>query len=350
MEKDMNDTSKHTQDTWNEQLIANPDRGNVFQMKEMAETKRRGGWTPRYERIGDVAMTILEKNVPLLGKYWYIPKGPGVMTVEDLQKILPNLRRLAHRNGAFVVKIEPEILETDAAKQQLATEGLIPTAPVQPNASTVIIDLSPDLETVLASLNQKGRHALKRAERDGVTAAPVDLTEENMRTMFNLLTETASGRFETSVRDFEYYREFWRSYVQSGHGQLFFAHYEGRLVAAAFCLYLGRKGLYKDGASIREKTAYGASHLLQWEVIKWMKSRGVTSYDLCGAPHSSEVKNESNKFYGIGRFKTSFNKHVTDYVGCYDLPVHPLAYKVWRLIGRRIVVSLTWRLKHQQWF
>lgn len=347
----MQDTSTvQKQGNWARELTSNPDGGNVFQMAEMAETKRRGGWVPHYEHLDNVAVTILRKKVPFLGEYWYLPKGPGVTNVAQLKSLLPELQQLASKSGAFIVKIEPEIIESDEAKREITDLGFIPSPAVQPNVSTVLIDLSPDLDTVLASLNQKGRHALKRAERDGVTAAPVELSDENMRKMFDLLNETASGRFESSIRDYEYYREFWQNYTESGHGQLFFAHYEGKLVAAAYCMYLGQKGLYKDGASIREKTAYGASHLLQWEVIKWMKAQGVTSYDLCGAPHSSEVKNESNKFYGIGRFKTSFNKQVTDYVSCYDFPIRPLSYKIWQHIGRRVMVSYTWRFKHQQWF
>ncbi|MCA9336433.1 peptidoglycan bridge formation glycyltransferase FemA/FemB family protein [Candidatus Saccharibacteria bacterium] len=340
-----NDISK-----WNELLTKNHDGGNVFQMAELAETKRKNGWMPRYLVIGGVAVTILEKAVFAHGKFWYLPKGPGVTTTAQLEKLLPELRTVAKEYGVFAVKIEPEITETDESRQVLAGLGLVPTAAVQPNSSTVIIDLSPSLEEVLSALNQKGRHAIKRAERDGVTAKPVDLTEENMKLMFDLLSETAAGRFESSIRTYEYYKEFWQRFAADGHGQLFFAYFEGEVVSAAYCLCLGDKGLYKDGASVRKKTAYGASHLLQWEIITWMKERGVTSYDLCGAPHSSAINDESHKFYGVGRFKTSFNKHVTDYVGCYDLVVNPGAYKRWQQFGQRLIVSLTWRLKQQQWF
>ena len=335
---------------WDEQLTHNPDGGNVFQMAELAETKRRGGWTPRYFTIGGVAVTVLEKIVFLHGKFWYLPKGPGVTNFAELSKLLPELRETARKHGAFVVKIEPELPESDVTKQALRDAGLIPTTAIQPNSSTVIIDLVPDLDGVMAVLNQKGRHAIRRAERDGVTAKPVDLTDENMKIMYDLLSETATGRFEASIRDYEYYKEFWQSFAANGHGQLFFAYYADEVVSAAYCLLLGSKGLYKDGASVRKKTVYGASHLLQWEIITWMKSRGVTSYDLCGAPHSSAINDESHKFYGVGRFKTSFNKHVTDYVGCYDLVINPRAYALWQRFGERLALSLSWRLKHQQWF
>ena len=337
-------------ESWDSLLTANPDHGNVFQSRALAETKQLGGWKPRYLMCDQLALTVLEKYVPFLGTYWYLPKGPGVTTETEVIALTAALREFAASQGVFAIKLEPEVRETPEAQQALESTGLIRTHAIQPNVSTVIIDLSPSLDEVMASFNQKGRHAIHRAERDGATAAAVELTEENMRTMYNLLRDTAAGRFESSLRSYEYYKEFWTRFSAQGRGSLFFAHVEGKVVAAAFCMYLGTKGLYKDGASIREKIVYGASHLLQWEVIKWMKSRGVESYDLCGAPHSSRINDETGPFYGIGRFKTSFNKQVTDYVGCYDIVVNPRAYHLWQRIGQRIVISLHYRLKHDQWF
>lgn len=335
---------------WDELITENPDGGNVFQSAKLAETKRTGGWTPRYIFIDSLAITVLEKPVLLHGKFWYLPKGPGVTNIAALLPLLPELKAFAATQDVFAIKIEPEILEQDETKAQLASAGLVRTRAVQPNVSTVIIDLSPSLDEIMAAFNQKGRHAIHRAERDGVTAHAVPLTDENMKLMFDLLTETAAGRFESSVRSYEYYKKFWQNFARNDQGSLFFAYLNGDVVAAAYSMYLGKKGLYKDGASVREKPAYGASHRLQWEIIKWMKARGVESYDLCGAPHSQDVNNPESSFYGIGRFKTSFNKHITDYIGAYDLIVTPAKYKLWQKIGQRLAISLSYRLKRQQWF
>ncbi len=335
---------------WDELITGNPDGGNVFQSTHLAETKRANGWVPRYIFIDSLAVTVLEKPVLLHGKFWYLPKGPGITDANALLSLLPALKEFAATQGVFAVKIEPEILESDETKAQLLGSRLVRTRAVQPNVSTVVIDLSPTLGGIMAAFNQKGRHAIHRAERDGVTAKPVELTEENMGIMFHLLTETAAGRFESSIRGYEYYKRFWQAFAEGSKGSLFFAYLDGKVVAAAYSMYLGKKGLYKDGASVREKTAYGASHRLQWEIIQWMKERGVESYDLCGAPHSSQVNDPASPFYGIGRFKTSVNKHITDYVGCYDLVVNPAKYKLWQKIGQRLSVSLAYRLRRQQWF
>jgi len=340
-------TPKET-DEWNNLVLANPDRGNLFQGKEFSEQKQRGGWVPRYVVAGKLAITVLEKRIFPLGKLWYLPKGPGVTTTKQLDDILPSLCEFASDNGAFALKIEPEIIKKSENLADLMKLGLIKVRPIQPNFSTVTLDLHNDLDAIMSNLNQKGRHAIKRAERDGVTVKRVDSTDANCHSMYDLLSETAAGSF--SIRDFDYYRCYWQRYSAAGQGQLFFAYVNGEIVAGAYAIVFGDKSTYKDGASIRERVVYGASHLLQWHVITWAKSKGAVIHDFCGAPPSDQIKNEKHPHYGIGRFKTSFNKEVTDYIGTYDAAIRPLAYKIWTRIGERIVLRVHSKLHHESWY
>ena len=324
---------------WNDHILANPDHGNVFQGYELAEQKKLGGWKPRFIIAGDIAITALEKYVFGLGRIWYIPKGPGIQSIRELDNLLPALKRFAANHAVFGIKIEPELIKQPETIADLLKLGLRKVSPIQPNFSTVTVDLSPNLETIMANLNQKGRHALRRAERDGVTIAQVPTSDENCKLMFKLLADTAEGSFR--IRDYDYYKAFWQRYSDANQGQLFFAHdTTGALVAAAYAIVFGTKSTYKDGASIRERTVYGASHLLQWKVIEWAKSKGSTIHDLCGAPPSDQIKNPDHPHYGIGRFKTSFNKEVTDYVGAYDIIIKPLQYKLWSVAGEKIALRL----------
>lgn len=335
---------------WDNKLVTNPDGGSVFQAAEIAEVKRLGGWTPVYLECGGVVVTILERRVAFHGTFWYIPKGPGVASTKELARLLPDLKVAAKKAGAFMVKLEPELIKSPETTTAIAALGLIPARAVQPNSSTVLIDLSPSLEDIMAAFNQKGRHAINRAKRDGVIAEAVPFTDENAHVMYDMLVATAAGRFERSIRPFDYYKAFWKSFYDTGRGSLFFAYSEGQVVSAAFAMYMGHKGTYKDGASVRDKQVYGASHLLQWEIIQWMKARGCTQHDLCGAPPSDRVDDPTHPHYGIGRFKTSFNKQITDYVGAFDLPLKPLLYKLWTTVGERTTLRLYYKKHHQSWY
>ncbi len=333
---------------WDELLTQNPDGGNVFQSLELARLKDTSQWTSRFIIEGELAVTVFERSVFGLGKLWYLPKGPGLVSLEQISAFTEAIREFAKKHGVFVVKIEPEIERNNGSRSQFAQLGFTPVTPIQPNFSTVLVDISADLDSVLMSLNQKGRHAIRRAGRDGVTIERVEASEDNCRLFYMLLADTAEGSF--LIRPYEYYRSFWQAFSEAGKGQLFFAHHDGHIVAGAFAIILGKKSTYKDGASIRERTAYGASHLLQWEVITWAKENGAVSHDLCGTPTSNRINDETHRWYGVGRFKTSFNKHVTDYVGAYDIAISPGKYKIWSRFGERAVKSLEWRLHHRIWY
>lgn len=317
---------------WNDLIIANPDGGNVFSSLEYAEQKKLGEYKVHFLMIDSLAVTVLEKSPAPFGKLWYVPKGPNVTSSKALIKVLDQLRPFAAKQGVFVVRIETELPRDE--QKNLSKSGLIKAAPIIPNPSTITLDISPSLDDLLMSLPQKGRHAIRRAERDGVTAGPVDATDANCKKMYKLLSETAEGQF--GIRSYNYYKTFWQRFAKSGLGQLFFAEFEDKVVAGAFAMVYGQKSTYKDGASIRQRTAYGASHLLQWRVIEWAKSRGALIHDFCGSPPSDEINNPEHPHHGIGLFKQSFSKNVIDFIGCYDLVLSPLKYKGWIKLGERL--------------
>ncbi len=317
---------------WDSLILANPDGGNVFSSYEYSEVKKLNGYSVRYVIVGHLTITVLEKQTPPFGRLWYLPKGPNVTSGKQLFDTLKALKPLAKKAGVFVIRIESEL--SRSCQPTLERHGLKKAAAIIPNPSTITLDISQPLTTVLESLPQKGRHAIRRAERDGVKVTSVPSTEVNCKKMYTLLSETAEGQF--GIRSYNYYKTFWQSFEQAGLGQLFFAYYEDRVVAGAYAMTFGTKSTYKDGASVRERTAYGASHLLQWKVIEWAKSRGVTIHDFCGSPPSEEINNPDHPHHGVGMFKTAFNKQVTDYIGCYDDVISTTNYKLWKKIGERV--------------
>ena len=321
---------------WDSHILAGPDGGNVFASFQYAEQKKSGGYTPRFLFVGDMAVMVHEKNALPLGKLWYLPKGPEVTSTKDLFAILKDLKLFADKRGVFAIRIEPELPRT--TQPTLARHGLLSARPIIPNPSTITLDIRPSLDDILMSLPQKGRHAIRRAERDGVTVKAVKATDKNCAALYKLLAVTAEGQF--GIRSYEYYRSFWQRFEAADLGQIFFAYVDGKIVAGAFAMVFGTKSTYLVGASIRKRTVYGASHLLQWHVIEWAKSKGSLLHDFCGSPPSDEINNPDHPHHGIGQFKTAFNKTVTDYVGCYDLIIRPIPYKAWTLAGERIARRL----------
>lgn len=319
--------------SWNNYISANPGGGNILQGKEFLEIKAKSGWKIKYLFVDDRAVAIMERKIPILGKFWYIPKGPSSNSFQDLTEIIKKLTVYAKKIKVFCIKIEPEIITNSASYPK----DWYPTMPVQPNFATILLDLSPSIEIILEKLNQKGRHAIKRAERDGVKVNAVLPTDINCKIMYNLMRETGKNSGFV-VRPEKYYRTFYQHYKDNG--QLFFAYYNNEVVAGAFAIVQGKKSMYKDGASVRVKPAYGASHLLQWQVIKWAKQSGSLIHDLAGTPPINDIHNPNHPLYNVGKFKRQFNNKITEYVGAFNVSVSPMRAKFWNKIAEKLTKKL----------
>ncbi len=334
---------------WDTHVLTNPDHGNVFQGDLFAEQKKLGSWKPIYLMADKLAILVLQKHVIGLGNMWYIPKGPGVDTPRHLTRVLQDLRGFASKQNVFAVKIESELPKTEENTKTLTEAGLLHVRPIQPMNSTILLDLRPELDDILSGLNQKGRHAINRAKRDGATVKRVETDDENCRLFYEMFSTTAKAQGFV-IRPFEYYAKFWRRYADADMGQMFFTYNGDNLIACGFAMVFGEKSLYKDAASIRDSSVYGAGHLMQWEIIKWAREQGSKIHDLGGSPPSDKALDKNHPHYGIGRFKTSFNKEITDWIGAYDMPIKSTQYGIWQKFGERLVKRFWWKKHGESWY
>lgn len=356
-------------DNWDDHVTSNPNGGNLLQSASFASVKSAHGWKPVfmvYEGVTEVGEgndveerevssynLVLEKSIPLLGKIWYMIKGPDVNDIEDIPAIMEANREFVRSNGlkVFAIKIEPDIEDSESRSAFLHRAGLVKQFNIQPNDSTAILRTDADEETVLKSLHSRGRNAVRRAKREGAEVEQVELTEENMKKMFSLMDTVGQGNANVNLRSFEYYKQFWTTFARAGQGRLYFTYEDGEPSVGAFVIRYGRKGTYKDGGSKPRRRQYGDSHLVQWIALTdLMTDYGIEEYDFCGTPPKAELKNKEHGYYGLGLFKTSFTKTVIDFVGVYDQVLNPTAYKAWVSVVERVVRQIWWRRTKQPFY
>jgi lipid II:glycine glycyltransferase (peptidoglycan interpeptide bridge formation enzyme) len=327
---------------WDQLVGKNPDGGNVLQLKAFAATKARHGWVPQYFMLDKVAVMVLSRRVPQMGEFWYVPKGPGVSGPEGLKAFAERARLLSPQ--PYAIRIDPEIPLGDVTPQQLAKLGYLQTRNIQYNTSTVIVDLKPTEEEILAGFKQKTRYNIRLALKKGVTVEAVPTDQQAIDKMYQL-TQTMTQRANVYLRDKSYFADFWRLHADSGHGQMFFATYEGKVLAGAFVTFIGKKALYKDGGSVRDHAEVQAPYALQWGVMRWLKQQGITEYDLHGTPPAARIDDPVHPLAGLARFKTGFKKEVTEYIGTYDLPLNVGKFRLWRRVGERLAVAYEHRAR-----
>lgn len=313
---------------WDNAAVRSPG-GHVLQSSAWADIRSAQGWRPEFVRIGDplpVAL-VLWRDVPLFGPAAYVPRGPIVAPgdMDGLAHALDVLSALARERGALFLKVDPE-LARDEATEPLRHAGFVRGPDVQPVLATLVIDLQPDADALLAGLEKDTRWSVRQAAKRGVEIREVS-DEAALRSFYDLYIVTGSrARFIT--RTWDYYALVWRTLIAAGLARLRLAYLEGRPVAGAMTWRCGERELYMYGASNDEGRKRYASYGLQWECITGAKESGALTYDLGGIPVDPSRKDDP--MYGPYLFKKGFGGTPRAYVGAHDLIPRQLPYRAYR--------------------
>ncbi|TLM84162.1 peptidoglycan bridge formation glycyltransferase FemA/FemB family protein [Pseudarthrobacter sp. NamE5] len=338
-------------ENWDKHVTANPNGGNMLQSAAYATVKNGSGWKVRFLVLegGETASynLVLEKSFPVLGRLWYLIKGPDLAAVKDLKAALDACAAFvrSRKLNVFTIKIEPDIVDSAEAQAELAEIGLVKAPNIQSNDSTALLDISGPEEVVFKAISSRARNAIRRAEREGCEVVRRDHGPETYLDLYNLMADTVKAKGSMPLRSYEYYAAFWEEFCARGQGNFFFTYEDGKPSVGAFVINYGSKATYKDGGSIQNRKQYGDSHLVQWAAIRRMQELGCTEYDFCGTPPAARIKDKTHNLHGMGMFKTSFTKTVTDFVGCHDYVLMPWKHRLWvkgaEKVFRRIETART---------
>lgn len=339
---------------WNEQISALPG-AHILQTTCWAQIKAGVGWKalPRTWQIEstpgaakpDAAAMILQRAIPIGGfaarlSVLYVPKGPMLNWADAAlrSRVLDDLKAIAKKQHAIFIKIDPDVFLAYGAlgapeaaddptgqsvRADLLRRGWIPSDEQIQFRNTMLIDLAPAEETLLANMKQKTRYNIRLAERKGVTirrGSPADFPM-----LYRLYAET-SLRDGFVIRDQGYYQSVWQTFLQAGHADFLLAEAEGETLAAVVLIHFADRAWYMYGMSSEKQREKMPNYLLQWEAMRTLKAGGVRWYDLWGAP---DEFNERDSMWGVYRFKEGLGAQVARGLGAWDLPVQPLMYKLY---------------------
>jgi peptidoglycan pentaglycine glycine transferase (the first glycine) len=326
-----------TQAEWDSWLWGSPGGGHVLQSYQWGEFKRRLGWRPIrlvLEREGEVVglgQLLAYNTAPVPGVLIYCTKGPWLPwdDEEAVRTFFEGVRAVAGREGAHTVKIEPEVLEQQKDVKALLGEiGFRKSRYDLNQKTTLVVDLNLPEEDLLAKMKSKTRYNVRLAARKGVEVVEPDF-DEAWATFYEWMKATSERKGDYVLRrPRDYLRSVMRTMHDAGQGRLFFAEHEGTPLAGMYVFTFGEKYWYMYGASSDEKRNLKPNYLLQWEVMRWARNRGLTHYDMVGVPKSEEL-NEGSSLWNVYKFKEGFGGEISDSPGCYDLPVERLRAAAW---------------------
>jgi lipid II:glycine glycyltransferase (peptidoglycan interpeptide bridge formation enzyme) len=331
--------SSDQREQWDAFVSGQP-TGHLLQSWGWGELKASAGWHPLRMALWDTeqqrmvaAAQVLRRtaaHLPLWsGHLAYIPRGPVCdWSCSTYQIMLSELNRYVKQQGALALQMEP-VLEVGEHKSAgiakfLDASGFHGVRAIQP-ARTIVLDITPDEESLLAHMKEKWRYNVRLAGRKGVQVRAAQ-TVEDVRNWYRLL-QTTGDRDDFGIHTLEYYLQVWRIFVPRKQARLFLAEYDGQLLGGIFVGLMAKQAIYLYGASSNEQRNLMPNYLLQWEAIRWAKSEGATSYDFWGIP---ETDDEDEAMAGVYRFKSGWGGRVVRLVGNYEYVYRPLVMQVAR--------------------
>ena len=334
---------------------------SLFQSGFWASFKSCFGWKPYYFLIKGKNLIVLVRNFKALFSIAYIPFAPDFEDREHLLKISSELKKSLPGNCIFIRYDLPWIKEEEVSEgknnisrnlseqslplQQEKTDSDIcnteenscstenyleklvkSSVDIQP-PSTVILDLTEDEEEILKKMKSKTRYNIRLSERKGVNVRQYGI--EALEEWYDIYKETAE-RDKIALHSFEYYKKLFilsKDVKDSPDLRIYMAEVEGENIAGIVTSFYKGKAIYLYGASLNKKRETMPAYSLQWKAIQDAKEAGCTSYDFFGIPPADDP---SHPMHGLYRFKTGFGGRIIHRYGCYDYPLKPLLYSLYK--------------------
>ena len=351
---------------WDDFQRAHP-AGHILQSTGWARLKETAGWRTRRVGIVDESDALVAGAQILFRRMAgftlaYVPRGPVVDFSNPAlaQATFDALESCARVEGAFMLKMEPELGDTPANRALLQRQGFRPSLQTVQPPSTILLAIGDDDAAIQARMKSKWRYNIRLAARKGVSvraAGPSDLAA------FNQLMHDTGARDGFTVHAADYYNAAYHLFVPDAATYLL-AEFDGQPLASIVVFVQGQTAWYLWGASSDRERNRMPNHALQWAAIQWARARGATRYDLWGIPDAigkiavgmqgdgvgapvddlpiNVQELPGGELWGVYRFKQGFGGRVVRYVGAWDKPLGALSYQLY-------TVGISLREQSSEW-
>lgn len=326
---------------WNDFLSEYPD-AHLLQTGAWGELKSDFNWEPVRILSGDGNRSwgaqILFRQLPLGFTFAYLPKGPLVQTHDKESRLgspgqafWRDVDSLCRNKRAVFLKVEPDNwFSNDQGQADEVPEGFsLSHHAIQP-ARTIVVNLGGSEEDILARMKQKTRYNIRLAAKKGVVVR----ASEDVDAFYRLM-ETTGQRDQFGIHSLAYYQRAFELFNAADQSALLMAEYDGEQIAGLMAFAMGGRSWYLYGASASLHRERMPTYLLQWEAMKWARSKGCLQYDLYGVPDydveylEANFRDRSTGLWGIYRFKRGFGGQVTRAPGPWDRVYNSFLYQLY---------------------
>lgn len=266
-------------------FVASVPGGHHVQTSFWSRVKARQGWEPVRvtARSGDRILAgaqILTRSIRGLGRIGYLERGPLVAaSAPELgQGIVAAIQDVARSRHIQVLVVRPPEGRDDIAAA-LEESGFGPCHVKVSLGATVLVDLSPDLDSILAQMKSKTRYNIRKGMRSPLTVRVA--TSADLPRFSELLAGTArrQGFVPDSLATIT---ELFHTLSEEGAIEILLAEVESRPVAGIMTVRYGDRVVYKRGAWGGTHGSMHPNERLHWEAMRRAREAGFRYYDFDG--------------------------------------------------------------------
>lgn len=197
------------------------------------------------------------------------------------------------------------------SKEQMQYNWLIKYKYLDNSLNTQIIDLSFPLEKLWAPVRKGHKYDVNQGKKEfAIRVFSKENVDKEIFDQYRLLHHKAAGRVTRPLETFEMMYQW----IMDGKGILCGASKNGKYVGFSYvCLY--KDAAYYASASDDPEfeTSVPISHVIQWEIITWLKTQEYRYYDIGIQQFGSQVHDiPSPKDLSISFFKRGFGGKIAN--------------------------------------
>lgn len=254
------------------------------------------------------------------GRYLEVPCGPLINWQDKklVNEVMNKIKVVAEKENCVFVRMRPQLFATKENLELLESLGLKKSPMHLAAEHTVIIDLKPSEEELLAEMRRQTRYDVRRANKMGIKVLRDD-SEEIFKEFHKVQAETAKRQgfippdFKTLLAE--------RKALDS---EIYIAETaEGEKIAYGLIVKDGREGDYYEAASTLLNRKMPGAHALLWQVIKDLKKAGYERFNLWGIAPAGQP---NHRYAGVTTFKTGFGGEIVEYVPAHDMIISRVGY------------------------
>lgn len=253
------------------------------------------------------------------GSIMLCPHGPVIAKGADMSRVMKVVRDELREKGCaedcVVVRVCP--ISPDSPDNRFVFKRLgFRHAPIHvyPELSW-ILDITPDEEALLAGMKKNTRYGIRKAEKDGVSVSS-SVKAEDFELFWKIYMDTANRQSFVPHPEKLVRGEF-EELSKDDRIRMYFSYHDGKPVSTAFIVYGAHSAFYHHGASLPHN-AITPGEMLQWQIIKDAKARGLSRYNFWGVVPEGE---KDHAWARLDKFKRGFGGREEAYVPAQDYPL-----------------------------